>query len=104
MGGLWIDAPKYSTENREKAINLINGLRSIINLPNKAEKGTIFKYTQGVLWRLESLSTEQEFLEYPVFNVTDALIDAAKSDYWYRYEKQYKDNDYYDDNENWEVE
>lgn len=96
-----IDAPKYSEVSKADAFRLMDLLRDRITLPVYAIKETRFNNNDHVLWILESQSTETQFTEEPVVHVTAALIEAAKSDHWYKYEKKYDDDyEYYSEVDN----
>lgn len=92
-----INAPKYDPSRRAQAIYLMQHLRDRIVLPDEAEKGFRFKNDSHVLWVLESQATEAQFTEDPVFHATAALIESAKSDYWYNHEKDYDWPELYED-------
>lgn len=94
------DAPKYTETTRETALRMIQALRKEVNFgDDDVVYGTRFKNDESVMWILESNADEVEFLANPVKEVTDALFEAAKSDHWYAYEKDYYDRDEYDDDE-----
>jgi hypothetical protein len=98
-----INAVKYSPFMKSHAIHLFHALRDRILLPTDALKGLRFNSDDRVLWILESNSTEAQFIEDPGFLAGHALIEAAKSDYWYAAEKDYADDEDYGD-EDYEVE
>lgn len=85
-----MDALKYSDDVRALAREFIILTREHVQLPADAERGVRYDYNDGVLWRLEGMFTEDEFLNDAVHAVEMALIDAAKSDYWYSHEKEYE--------------
>lgn len=89
QGGMSMDAVKFHPDVREVAIALIDCARELVELPMEAERGVRFNYTPGVLWRAESMFSEDDFLREPLRVVFGALIDAARSDYWYSHEKDY---------------
>lgn len=96
-----INAPKYSEISKTDAFRLMLILRDRVVLPKEALKGTRFNNDEHTLWVLESQSTETQFTAEPVACVTAALIESAKSDHWYEFEKRYNDDyEYYDDEDN----
>lgn len=88
-GGMSANAVKYHDDVRQVALSLIGHARVVVALPMEAERGVRFNYTEGVLWRLESMFSEDEFLREPLQSVDGALIDAARSDWHYTHEKEY---------------
>ena len=98
-----INALKYSIENREHATKMMDVLRERIVIPADGIKGRRFYDNEYTLWTLETQAKEEEFTQDPVFYVCQALIESAKSDYWYTREKQWTDDEDYD-NEDMEVE
>lgn len=87
--GMDVNAVEYHTDVRAVAVALIDAARGLIILPEGTMRGDRFNYTQGVLWRVESMFKEDEFIHDPVAAINAALLDAAKSDYWYLHEKEY---------------
>jgi len=63
--------------------------RTMLQLPVDAMKGTRFNSDEAVLARMESACGEREFMACPGLHIDTALVDAARSDHWYRYEKDY---------------
>lgn len=88
-GGMDMSAVKFSDDVRDVALSLIGHAREVVKLPEWAERGVRFNHDAGVLWRLESMFDEDTFLRNPLPAVEAALVDAAKSDYWYTQEKDY---------------
>lgn len=87
-------AAQYSPEVRSTALEMIQALRGRVVLPEDALKGVRFKDDNRVLKELESAAaTEEIFIEDPAFYIGRALVEAARADYWYAYEKKY-DCDY----------
>lgn len=93
-GGMRFDAAKYIEPVRRLAIEEIRNRRESLELPKETIRGARFKSDEGVLWRIESNYTEEEFMGCPRVAVDTMLIDAAESDWWYTYEKDYGDEDY----------
>ncbi len=91
-------AKQYSTDVRAKALEMIQTLRPRVVLPDDALKGTRFNSDDRILWELESSATEDKFIEDPAFHVCAALVESARSDHWYTYEKKW-DCDYSYDEE-----
>lgn len=92
-----INASPYNEGLRQVALQLILHARELVELPPYAEKGVRFYHNDGVLWRLESARSEDDFVLDPVAAVFGALIDAAQSDYWYSHEKEWGHPEYFDD-------
>jgi hypothetical protein len=97
-----LTAPKYSDKARLQATALMDALRDRVVLPADAIKDWRFRDNQHTLWVLESQATEEQFNEDPSFEVTRALVESARSDHWYKFEKKwdcdYGTNDDYDEN------
>jgi hypothetical protein len=77
-------------------------IRDCVLLPEDALKGSRFNNDDHVMWVLESQTKEEEFIHDPVFFVCQALVESAKADWWYTYEKdlapyEWEDHDYMDD-------
>ena len=89
-----INAPKYSTVSKASAFALMKALRDRVILPEDALMGTRFNSDEHTLWVLESQTTESDYKEDPVFAVTRALVESARSDHWYEKEKDYGEYDY----------
>lgn len=100
LNGLDIYAAGYTTGLREVALELIPYTREAIALPSGAIKGSRFNDSMAVLWRLESMFSEDDFVHDPIGTISSALLDAAKSDYWYTQEKDWGAED--DTDEDWE--
>jgi len=100
-----INAPKYSEPNRIAAISIMRNIRERLLLPDEAERGIRFDNDNHTMWVLESQTKETEFVSDPVHTVANALIESAKSDWWYNSrECAYKWKDDYDDGYDCEVE
>lgn len=103
QGGMSLDAVKFRDDVREVVISLIGHARESVELPMGAERGVRFNYNDGVLWRAESMFSEDEFLVDPLRVVYGALIDAARADWHYTHEKEYSYKEETEDTENeWE--
>jgi hypothetical protein len=89
QGGMDMEAGKYEPEIQALALELIGHTRDVVKLPSDAEKGARFNNTTEVLWRLESMFTEDDFLGDTIHTIELALLDAAKADYWYANEKEW---------------
>lgn len=100
-GGTVMNVVMFEQGIQEVAISLIGFARELVDLPVEAEKGSRFNDTANVLWRLESMFSEDEFVHDSVKTINAALIDAAKSDYWYAHEEQW-DYTYDADEYEWE--
>lgn len=87
--GIDMNAVKYAADVREVVVSLIGHARDVVKLPAEAEKGLRFYHTEGVLARVESMFSEDEFIHDPLVAVNAALIDACKADYWYSHEKEW---------------
>lgn len=55
--------------------------------------GSRFNTNERVLARIATKATEAEFLQNPTGWILDALRDCASADHWYKYEKDYGDDD-----------
>lgn len=95
--GMRMDAVKYAEPVRRYALEQIRNRRDSFVLPAEAEKDVRFKDDAGVLWRIESHYTEEEFMACPGVAVDAGLLDAAQSDWWYNHEKDYGDEPDYDE-------
>lgn len=84
-----LTAARYAGDVQEVAISMIRHARKVIALPDGTECGTRFNSDEMTLRRLESMFSETEFIHEPLNTVEAALLDAAKSDYWYSNEKEY---------------
>jgi hypothetical protein len=91
QGGLDVNAVPFTDGMREVAIELMQHARKAIVLSNEAERGARFNNDCDVLWRLESMFDECDFANDPIGTLVAALVDAAKSDFWYSHEKEYDD-------------
>lgn len=86
-----LERTPYSPKAREIAYDLIPKLRDNVELPGSdVLQGIRFKDDDSVFIRLESMTKEGEFMTRPRACVTAALIEAARSDYWYEKEKDYE--------------
>lgn len=74
---------KYKESNTALAIEFIQQVRDGVKLPEDAERGYRFNDDCGVLYRLQAMFTEDEFLGGVVHTVEMSLLDAAKADHWY---------------------
>lgn len=92
------NAPKYSDTTKQIVLSLLKVLRDRVVIPNGAIKGIRFSDDSDVLAILQSQCTEEVFVEDPVFEVTRALVEAARTDYWYSFEKGYELDEYEDEN------
>jgi hypothetical protein len=97
-GGIDLQRKPYSTHAKDIFDIAIDHRRSGLVLPSNASKGARFNDNTSVLARLESMSTENDFIKCPGIRIDSALIDAASSDYWYQTEKKY-DYEYYESEE-----
>jgi len=95
-GGMSMNAPKYSEPVRRFAVEQIKNRRPLmVELSGDAIRGVRFNDDNGVVARIESNYTEEEFMACPGPVVDAMLIDAAQSDHWYTFEKRYEDGDDY---------
>lgn len=86
-----IERVPYSPTAREIAYDLIPKLRDGVELPGSdVMQGVRFKDDDSVFIRLESMTKEGDFMTCPRASVELALIEAARSDYWYEHEKEYE--------------
>jgi hypothetical protein len=102
-----INAPKYSEPSRTAAISIMHNIRERLFLPDEAERGTRFNNDNHTMWVLESQTKEPEFTSDPVHAVANALIESAKSDWWYNSREcdyKWRDDPEYDDDADYEVE
>lgn len=88
-GGLDIYAVKFTADIHDVALELLPHTRKAVVLPTDAERGSEFNNDDRVLWRLESMFSEDEFCHDPIGTLSAALLDAAKSDHWYTHEKEW---------------
>lgn len=91
--GIFLGRKLYSHNMREAALVFIKIERCFVNLPTDSMKGRRFNDDDSVFDRLESATNEKEFARRPLEAVDAALIDAAKSDHWYEYEKDWGDDE-----------
>jgi len=97
-GGWSMDRIAYSEAAKGNALDYIKRIRRTVELPKTdAMAGVRFDSDDAVYVRLESMYDEVIFSRFPMACVEAALIDAAQSDYFYEYEKEYEDRDYADD-------
>lgn len=75
------------------AADLIPVVRKTVVLEPREMAGLRFKDDSTVMWRLESMFTDEQFGLDPVGCVDKALHECAMSDYWYEVEKKYEDED-----------
>lgn len=88
-GGMDANAVKFRDDLRAVALELMPHARLVVKLPDEAERGSRFNDNAGVLWRLESMFDADDFAIDPINTINAALIDAAKSDWYYSHEKDY---------------
>lgn len=92
INGLRVGAPKYSPETIERIKLVLSEMRLVIELPAEAIRESRFKSDPHVIWLMESGATEDE-VKADINAVCKAgLIEAAKSDHWYKYEKDWGDD------------
>ena len=91
-GGWAMDRTPFSTLARNVVEVAIGSRRSRAALPDDALADVRFKDDGAILARLESMFSEEEFMADIGPCIDKALLDAARSDYWYTYEKKYEDN------------
>lgn len=84
-----IDRIPYSPVGKARAYRWLDHCRLIVELPDDALRGVRFNCNDSVFVRLESLVPEAEFMTCPRASIFEALVDAARSDHWYEYEKDY---------------
>lgn len=80
---------RFSDGARILFFSTVGDRRRGLKLPGGTLRGSRFLDDEDVLARLESSSTEVEFMECPGLRVDSALIDAAQADSWYSHEKDY---------------
>lgn len=91
-GGWTIDRIAYSPIWQHTARELIPVVRRTLDdLPSDALQGIRFRDNESILVRVESMFSEPEFMTSPRACISAALVDAARSDYWYANEKDYGD-------------
>jgi hypothetical protein len=96
-GGWAMDREKFSPLACELMALMIDNRRASLRLPDDALQGPRFKDSTAILARLESMFTEAEFVVAPGEKIDAALIDAARADHWYTYEKEYDTYDGYEE-------
>lgn len=89
-GGISVMRIKFSDFARAVFETAIDHRRAEIKLPPDASRGVRFNDDTSVLVRLESMFTEDKFMGCPGATLDAALTNAAQSDYWYDYEKDYE--------------
>lgn len=87
--GIFLQRDLYTPETKDYAVSLISEMRRIIVLPEQTMKGRRFNDNESVLSRIESAAREEAFKIDPVKFANIALVDAAQSDWWYEYEKDW---------------
>src|SRR6266436_4690621 len=92
-GGWSADRELFSPTARELAALLLADRRALVMLPDDAVRGTRFHDDGTVLVRLESMFDEAQFMLDPCPGIDAALVDAAQSDHWYKYSKDYGTNE-----------
>lgn len=86
----WVmDRKPFGDIARAVFLSCVDIERTFAIMPMDAMKGLRFNDNAAVLARVESYCTEIEFLGCPGPKIEEALIDAAKSDWWYQFEKDY---------------
>jgi hypothetical protein len=96
IGGLRVDALKYSPETLKKLRPIIEEMRKVFVIPSGVDaiKDTRFNSNPHVIWLLESAVPEAELEGQRHEVVFAALLEAARSDHWYKYEKDWGDKVY----------
>lgn len=79
----------FSEQARRVLDSMIDSQRSALKLPTNTLRGGRFNDNAGILARLESRFSEEEFMGCPGPCIDKALIDAAQSDWWYDTQKDY---------------
>lgn len=100
--GWAMDREKFSEHARAVFDVAIAHRRANVSLPGEVPqnqrfggsggetlRGARFKDDTAVIARLESMFTEVEFLADVAGRIDYALTDAARSDHWYEFEKDY---------------
>jgi hypothetical protein len=87
--GWAMDRERFSRDAVHLFNLAIDRSRVMIKLPSDTLNGIRFYNNNDILARLESRFTEKEFMSNVGPCIDKALIDAAQSDYWYTYEKDY---------------
>lgn len=90
QGGWSMDREKFSGDAIKIMEIAIDHRRQLLELPDDAMRGMRFKSNSSILVRLESMFTEAEFMECPGLRIDAALLDAARTDHWYEFEKDYE--------------
>jgi len=90
-GGWRMDAPAYSVPVRRFLIEQIKNRRPLVEIYGDALRGVRFNDDISVSIRVESNYDEETFMACPAMVVDAMLLDAAQSDYWYTFEKDYDD-------------
>lgn len=98
-GGLDMNAVRFAEDVRQVVLDLLPHARLVVVLPDEAERGSRFNNNETTLWRIESMFSEDDFLREPLKTIEAALVDAAKSDYWYTHEKDWGYPEIEDDSE-----
>jgi hypothetical protein len=89
INGLRFGAQRFSGETRNLLLPILQMTRLTMPLPPEALKGPRFKSDDHVLWLLESGATEDEVKANLLEAARLGLEKAAKSDWWYTYEKDW---------------
>lgn len=87
FNGLRTDAPKYSPTVKEHVIEVTHDMRPYAYLADDAEPGMRFNNDDHIVWLLESNIPESQLNGNTHQWVLAALMEAARSDYWYTHEK-----------------
>lgn len=96
ISGMSTDYIKYSNNTQQKILTLLPDIRkkvySTFNGLNHNEgllSGRRFRDDENIIWRIASNVSEAKCLEDMEEVITEALYDAASSDYYYTYEKDW---------------
>lgn len=102
-GGWRFNRKDYSPPVMKYLTNQIENRRHFVEIGKGAEKGPRFKDTSGIVARVISNYSEEQFMADPILTVDAMLVDAARSDWWYSNEKDYlderQDSDGYEEND-----
>lgn len=80
---------KFSQQTIDMAKTLIEDMRGNVIISEEMYKGSRFNDSNKLLEVLESNMTEQEFLANLESSVVEVLQSAARTDYYYAWEKQW---------------
>ena len=94
--GYKIPRTEFSKATKEMVLKMTNEARDTFAYVNSTKfnaselyKGTRFDSDEAALLRIESATSESEFLKHPSAWVWAALEECATSDAWYRFEKKW---------------